>query len=440
MEVREASGLVLPEALRERLMGLVEREWSAVMSGELTAAQAEERVVAMTRRLGGELLGAALSERFGRQEGPRRACGCGAVQRFERYQIKGIQTVLGPTDYERAYYRCGACGSTYYAGDAALGITETSYTYPAQEAVSLVCSGVPFEEARRVLDRLTGLQVSLSHLQRLAEGHGGRVEAQVEAERGALFAQRLSYLPAERPPRLYVTLDGTQTLFRDGWHETRVGAVYVGEPDAEGQDEAGHTTYVTGVRESVAGFGQRLYQEAERRGVRHAQEVVVVADGAPWIWNLAAEHFPQRVEILDFYHAAERLHSVGHAVYGEGTEASKRWAATNRQHLLAGRVHQLLRSLRRLQPKRAEGREAVRRAIHYFGENRRRIRYDQFRARGYHIGSGVVEAACKHVVGSRCKRSGMRWSTPGAKTILSLRCLLLNDRWDDYWKPLKSAA
>jgi hypothetical protein len=440
MEVRETACRVLPEVLRERLVGLMEREWSAVISGELSAAEAEERMVELSRRVGRELLGEALSERFGRQEGPRRECACGGVQRFERYQPKGIQTVLGATDYARAYYRCRTCGATYYAGDGALGITETSYTYPAQEAVSLVCSGVPFAEARQMLGRLTGLQVSLSHLQRLAERHGGRVEAQEQGEREALFGQRLSYLSAERPNRLYVTLDGTQTPFQDGWHETRVGAVYVGEPNAEGQDEAGRTTYVTGVRESVAAFGQRLYQEAERRGLRHAKEVVVVADGAPWIWNLVAEHLPQRVEILDFYHAAERLHSVGHAVYGEGTEASKRWAATNRQHLLAGRVDRLLRSLRRLRPKRAEGREVVRRAIHYFSANRRRMRYDQLRARGYHIGSGVVEAGCKHVVGSRCKRAGMHWSTFGAQSILSLRCHLLNDRWDDYWQPLKSAA
>jgi len=440
MEVRETSGAVLPEGLRARLLGLLEREWSAVLSGELTAAEAEERVVAVARRVGCELLGAALSERFGRQEGPRRACECGAVQRFERYQLKGVQTVLGPTDYERAYYRCAVCGATYYAGDAALGISETSYTYPAQEAVSLVCSGVPFGEARVVLGRLTGLQVSLSHLQRLAERHGGRIEAQGEAEREALFGQRLSYLPTERPNRLYVALDGTQTPFRDGWHETRVGAVYVGEPNAEGQDEAGRTTYVTGVRESVAPFGQRLYQEAERRGLRRAKQVAVVGDGAPWIWNLAAEHFPQRVEILDFYHAAERLHGVGHAVYGEGTEAAKRWAEANRQHLLAGRTKEVLRSLRRLRPPRAEGREAVRRAIGYFRTNRRRMRYDKLRARGYHIGSGVVEAGCKHVVGSRCKRAGMHWTTAGAQSILSLRCALLNDRWEDYWQPLKSAA
>jgi hypothetical protein len=266
------------------------------------------------------------------------------------------------------------------------------------------------------------------------------VEAATGEARDALFEGRLTHLPEDRPPRLYVTLDGTQTLLRDGWHETRIGAVYPGEADEAGQDEAGRTTYVTGVQEGVEAFGKRLYQEAQRRGANHAEEVVVVGDGAPWIWNLAAEHFPERVEILDFYHAAERLHRVGTMVYGEDTKHAQHFAHANRERLLAGQIEGVLRSLRALRPRRAEAQEAVRRAIGYFRDNRSRMRYHLFRSRGYHIGSGVVEAGCKHVVGSRCKRSGMRWTQTGAQHILALRCLLLNDRWDDYWRPLKSAA
>jgi len=346
MEVRESEGTVLPEALLRRVVGLVEATWRLVMSGELTAAEAEEQVVELSRRLGCELLGSALSERFGRHEGPRRSCGCGESQRFERYQTTGISTLLGETDYERAYYRCGRCKSTHYAGDAALGIRETSYTFPAQEAASLVSSGLPFAEARLVLGRLTGMRVSVSHLQHLSEGHGARIEAEERGEREALFERRLEYLPEDRSARLYVTLDATKTPFRDGWHETRIGAIYPGEADERGQDEAGRTTYVTGVQESVSAFGKRLYQEAERRGCQHAEETVIVADGAPWIWNLAAEHFPDRVEILDFYHAAERLHSVANVVYGEQSAQAQRFANANKKRLLEGRVDDVLRSLR----------------------------------------------------------------------------------------------
>lgn len=440
MGIRESVSSVLPEEVGARLLGLMEATWSLVMSGDLTASEAEERVVEMSRRLGRELLGAALSERFGRRSGGSRSCGCGLGQRFERYQPKGVQTLLGEIEYERAYYRCGACKERYYAGDAELGITETSYTVPAQEALSLVCSSVPFGEARVLLDELTGLVVSVSHLERVSEGHGQRIERTGQVEREGLFKGRLECLPEDRAKRLYVTLDATKTPFRDGWHETRVGAIYPGEADEEGQDEAGRTTYVAGVQESVAEFGERLYQEAQRRGMRWAEEVVVVADGAPWIWNLAAEHLPHRVEILDFYHAAERLHAVGRAVYGDGSAKAQRFAEANKERLLEGRVEDVIRSLRSLRAREAHGREAVRLATGYFHEHRARMRYDQFRARGYQIGSGVVEAGCKHVVGSRCKRSGMRWTKAGAQSILTLRCSLLNGRWNQHWKSTQSAA
>ena len=281
--------------------------------------------------------------------------------------------------------------------------------------------------------------MSLSHAQRLAEGHGARLEAQEGEAREALWAGAGS-AAAGPTGRLYVTLEATKTLFLDGWHETRVGAVYGGEPDETGIDVAGETTDVSGVQEEPARFGERLYQEAQRQGVAQAREVVVVADGALWIWNVAAEHFPERAEVLDFYHAAERLHAVGNTVYGEGRPAARRWAEVNKARLLAGQVAAVLRSWRALRPRHGEGREAVRRALHYFHTNRHRMRYADYRARGYHIGSGVVEAGCQCVLATRCQRSGRRGSRAGAPHLLSLRSLLLHGRWDQYRQPLKAAA
>lgn len=247
-------------------------------------------------------------------------------------------------------------------------------------------------------------------------------------------------MPQRRDHRLYVTLDATKTRFTDDWHETRIGAVYDSKPGQDRMDEPDCTTYVTSVATGLEGFGQSLYQEAARRGLDHAKQTVVIADGAPWIWNLAAEHFPQAIQILDFYHASERVHSVARAVYGEGSSRAKAWAARNVAALSAGEWKRLLCSLKALRPKSRDGTEAVRLALGYFQTNRQRMDYPARRAEGMHIGSGVVEAACKHVVGARCKRAGMRWTTTGAETVLALRTQLLNDRWDDYWQPLKAAA
>jgi hypothetical protein len=284
------------------------------------------------------------------------------------------------------------------------------------------------------------LHFANSHAQHLCQHHGLRLLQEREAECEALFAGTQEYLPEQRDHRLYITLDATKTRFRDDWHETRVGAVYDAKPGQDRMDEPDRTTYVTRVAPGVAGFGQALYQEAARRGLDHAKETVVIADGAPWIWNLAAEHFPQATQILDFYHASERLHSVARAVYGEGSQEAKAWADRSVERLSAGDWKGLLCSLKGLRPKTRDGTEAVRLAIGYFETNRQRMNYPAYRAKSMHIGSGVVEAACKHVVGARCKRAGMRWTQTGAQTTLALRTQLLNDRWDDYWQPLKAAA
>jgi len=441
MSVDHSTAEVLPEAVRERVLALAAEMYECVLSGALSAAQAEERVSELSRQVGQEVLSAGLSEAYGKHCGTSRPCECGHWQRFVDYRPRTLTTLVGPVRYRRAYYRCSACKASYYAGEQALGLDGSSFTLPAQEAVSLVSAEVPFERARVLLARLSGLQVAVSHAQHLCQHHGLRLLEDRQAQCEALFAGTQEYVPQRRDHRLYITLDATKTRFRDAWHEIRVGAVYDAKPGQDRLDEPDCTTYVSTLAAAgLEAFGQALYQEAAYRGVEHAKHRVVIADGAPWIWNLAAAHFPYATEILDFYHASERLHEVARAVYGEGTAEAKAWAGRSVARLSAGDWKGLLCSLKALRPKTREGSEAVRLAIGYFETNRQRMDYPTYRAKGMHIGSGVVEAACKHVVGARCKRAGMRWTSDGARTVLSLRTQLLNNRWDDYWQPLKAAA
>jgi hypothetical protein len=439
MNVDQTVCEVLPVPLREMVIGLIREMWAAVCDGAQSPAQAEERVAELSRQVGQEVLAAGLSARYGRHEGPSR-CQCGAEERFEGYRGRTITTVLGPVRYRRAYYRCRACGSCRYAGEQALGIGQSSFSLPAQEAISLTCSEVPFERARVLLGRLCGLRCAVSQAEGLSQAHGERLVQQQERVREQLFAGALELVPEQRDHRLYISFDATKTRFCDDWHETKVAAIYEALPGRDGLDEPGRTSYLALAQPRLEAFGEALYQEAARRGVEHAREMVVVADGAPWIWNMADTHFPHATQILDFYHASERLHAVGQAVYGTGSRLARRWAERNVARLEAGEWKSLLCSLKALRPTSAEGREAVRLAVGYFATNRQRMDYPSYRARGMQIGSGVVEAACKCVVNSRCKRAGMRWSQSGVQAILSLRTQLLNDRWDEYWQPLKQAA
>jgi len=440
MKLHEVTQEDLPEYLVELALALAVGMDEVFSDAGQSAAESEERLGELLRETGREALGQGLSAKYGRQRGPRRFCECGLVQRFEGYRSKMVMTTLGAVRYERAYYRCAGCGRTHYEGDVEVGLIYGSFSLPAQEAVSLVCSEVPFETGREMLGRLTGIEVSNSHAQEITNRHGQELERRAEVEREALFAGDLSVLPEGRSDRLYVTLDGLKMPFTDDWHETKIGAVYDVKTGEDGVDEPRRVSYTSGAWEGPEPFGRRLYQEAVHRGIEWAKERVAIADGAEWIWNLVDEHFPGTVQILDFYHAAERLHEVGRAVYGDGTDRAREWAEANRARLWEGRLTDVFRSLRNLKPATEAGREAVRKAIGYYQENRERMDYPTYRARGYHVGSGVVEAACKTLAAARCKRSGMRWSKDGAQSVLALRSQRLNRRWDAYWQPLKAAC
>ena len=179
-------------------------------------------------------------------------------------------------------------------------------------------------------------------------------------------------------------------------------------------------------QEAAELFGERAYAAAAQRGVEQAAEVAVIGDGAEWIWNLAAHHYPQATQIVDYWHACEHIWELRKALYPAESEAGDRWAHEHFRRLKEEGPGPLRRALARCQPTSAEAQETVRTERGYFDKHRRRMQYPQFRARGMMIGSGPVEAACKVVVGHRLKRAGMRWSRAGADAILAVRCALLN--------------
>jgi hypothetical protein len=205
--------------------------------------------------------------------------------------------------------------------------------------------------------------------------------------------------------------------------------------DEEGypiRDE-GSTTYV-GAIETAADFGPRIHAGAVRRGLRQAQKVVVLGDGAPWIWGIAARYFPWAIEVVDLYHAREHLADLGKVVYGPTSALAKRWAAARSDKLDAGDVEAVVTSIQRLRPGQSNVREEVRKAIDYFQTNQEHMRYAKLRSQGLFVGSGVVEAGCKTVIGLRLKQSGMRWTVDHANAIIALRCCQLSGRWEEFWE------
>jgi len=377
-------------------------------------------------------------------------CAAGHTATFIDYRSKEITTVVGAVAFRRAYYYCEECGEGILPQDAALDLAGTSFSPGVRRLMGRVGGKESFNEGRRDLEELAGIKVQTKAVERVAEGIGAELEVLGGKERQRAIAEQ-KVVPLKAIAKLYVSFDGTgvpvikrETEGRRGksatgeahTREVKLGCVFtqtvVDEQGHPIRDEAA-TTYV-GAIETAPEFGWRIYGEAERRGLRRAAQVIVIGDGAPWVWGIAAEHFPGAIEIVDLYHAREHLTDLSKLVYGVASAKAKEWATVRLAQLDEGAVESLLVSLRRLRPTAAQTQEAVRQAIGYFDGNRERMRYAKFRHQGLFVGSGVIEAGCKTIVGYRLKQSGMRWSLRGANAIIALRCAQLSGRWEEFWE------
>ena len=184
-----------------------------------------------------------------------------------------------------------------------------------------------------------------------------------------------------------------------------------------------------GAIESSGLFGWRIYAEAVRRGLLQAQEVIALTDGARYNHSIVRTHFPMAVHIVDLFHAYEHLTDVAKIIWGPEARAAQDWCDL----LEAGEIASLVRVAGKRVPPSSRSKKPLLKALHYFEENATHMRYAEFREKKYFVGSGVVEAGCRTVIGQRLKQSGMRWSVRGANAIIALRCCILSDRFEDFW-------
>jgi hypothetical protein len=290
--------------------------------------------------------------------------------------------------------------------------------------------------------------VAAREVERVAEEVGHQVERWLAAEQERILqAVPIPAPAAASPAKFYISFDGTGVPMRkselvgrrgkqaDGSARTReakLGCVFtqVGL-DREGypQRDPNSTTYV-GAIESSELFGWRIYAEALRRGLEQAQTVIVLTDGARYNHTIAQTHFPQAVHIVDLFHAYEHLTALAQILWGPEAKAPKAW----RDWLEAGDIPRLLRQVgKQLPASTATSKKSMLKQCCYFENNAPQMRYAEYRERKFFVGSGVVEAACRTVIGERLKQSGMRWSVCGANAIIALRCCILSGRFEDFW-------
>jgi len=367
-----------------------------------------------------------------------------------------VRTIVGLARISRPYYLCSQCHVGQFPADVELDIDNTELSPGVRRMQAMVGHDAPFDHGREQMKVLAGVEVTTKSVERTAEAIGDDIAQREQREIARAVQLDLPVIIGKPIPILYVQMDGTgvpvvkkETVGRQGktdgqpahTREVKLGCVFTQTAwDKDGYPirDPDSTTY-TGAIETAEEFGKRIYLEAWKRGWSRAQKKVVMGDGAEWIWNLAEQYFPGAVQIVDLFHARQHLWELVRKLYPNDAGKQKAWMKINQRRLDTGKIEKLVAALRSIVSTNPELADKIRTEADYFERNTERMRYPQFRSQHLFVGSGVIEAGCKTVIGSRLKQSGMFWTVRGANAIIALRCCHLNGGFEDYWETRRAA-
>jgi hypothetical protein len=370
-------------------------------------------------------------------DGPHRRCPrCGQAQRDKGEVSRDLIFDCGTLTVPRAYYICPACGQTSYPLAEQLGLGEEQEQGSLREKLAVVAVLTPYHQAPQVCQTLLGSERHAGSLRRVALREAQRLAASGQRqtlpprERDRISLQVAGQLCPRREPR--------QSADDQGYREVKAVLAFSeadGAAVSQERHESLHKILQAKLtdRETFHETFTTVYRQA--RGAS-AAEVIVLADGARWIWTMVEDLVPQAIQILDFSHAKHYLWEAGKQIYGEGSALVRPWGKEQETLLLEDKVAQGIAHLERflaLAP-------ALAPILHYFQQNAGRMRYGTYRQRGYFIGSGAIESAGKQLTAARIKGAGMRWNVPALNALLTLRCVFLEQSWQTYWESCAQLA
>lgn len=376
-------------------------------------------------------------------------CGCGQKARYHELRTRSVLTVLGEAELMRPYYLCPHCHHGQFPVDAELNVENKELSPGVRRMLAVVGADAPFDHGRQQMKLLADLEVTTKAVERNAEAIGTDLAQREQQEIQRAMQLDLPIVLGEPIPILYIQMDATgvpvvksETEGRQGNEEgqpphtrqAKLGCVFTQMTwDEEGYAvrDPDSTTYVAAI-ETAQDFGKRLYLEAWKRGWSRAEKKVFMGDGAECNWNIAEQYFPGAIQIVDIYHAREHLWDLVRRLHPNDKAQQNRWIMIHRDKLDEGLIEDLVQSLRLIESPNFELAEEIRVEANYFEKNAERMRYPKFRRQHLFVGTGVIEAGCKTLIGSRCKQSGMFWTVSGANSILALRCCIFNGRFEDY--------
>lgn len=378
-------------------------------------------------------------------------CGCGRPARLVADRLRTIRTALGPVELRRRWWHCADCHTGFAPAERWWGISSTGHSAGYDKILAIAGADHPYRASATLISDLTGLDLACAAtIGRTCRQVGDRAHAAADTENAAIRDGALTVLPPPGPtPELcYLLIDGTGAPMRpsetrdrpgkgaDGRARTRevkIGCLFTQaeaavKPDTHPVRDPGSASYIA-TFDDAAHFDQQLHTEYRRRGFDRIRQPIIIADGAKWIWAIAERRYPEATHIVDYWHAREHLHDLvkifDHILSDPDTFTQQLTALLD-----DGNINGIRTTLNKLKLDTYTGKLADRttKALAYFTDNAHRMNYHHYRANGWFIGSGPVEAACKTIVAQRAKQAGMRWTITGLQPILTLRTLTRSGR------------
>jgi len=421
-----------------------------VQSPKQTMGDLEREILQQTQGLERKLLEEASQKKADQTPPVCPACGH-KLSRLSHGYERTYQTRFGPVTIRRSRGWCQHCKAWRFPADHALGLEETGSASPSvQEMAALVASKMPVAEASAVLEHLTGVKLPPATLDREARRQGQRAERKrKELDQQMRDGQgHQQCVPLEPEPfTLIIEIDAWNIRERDDWGQSQPRRAKGIEParwhwvyggtcfrlNERTQTDTGRSIILSRGTVMTRGGGdalrEQLFAECLRQGLGQAREVLVIADGAMWIWNLVQDRFAHATQRLDFYHASQHLWAVAHALHPQDESAARQWVGPLLKKLKAGRSLRVLAQLEQVTRRlRAQRRAAAQRELEYFRTHRERLDYQVAKKRGQPLGSGAIESTCRQYQ-CRFKRPGQFWTRAGDEALMCLETFWRNGRW-----------
>jgi hypothetical protein len=369
---------------------------------------------------------------------------CGAEAEYQYQRPGTLLTILGQVSYKRAYYVCPYCRQGQYPLDMRLGLRPGQISAELESLSGMTGIQMPFEQSSQLFEALTLVSLSDHSIAKSTQAMG--YEMQVQEAEWQAQSQNEEWLQeqeriAEHPKRLYGALDAAKVHIRgekgaekDPWKDLKVGAWFTTKakspqnPDDDWKIEAQNMSYYCDILPSQQ-FGELLWATGCQHRAQLAEELIFLGDGAEWIWNQVNLYYPHAIQIVDWFHATEYIAPIANAAFSEEDQRQD-WISQVRSDLWEGELTSVIRACQRFSDHPKAG-EPARSAVTYFTNNQHRMDYPAYRAKGYQIGSGTIESACKQIVTQRLKVAGAIWELDNAVKTAKARAAWLSNQWPD---------